>query len=44
MKHLKVQYLNLENLTGGLVQKNYNEHNSTELFDIALGYLSENVN
>ena len=37
-------FLNLENLTGGLVQKNSNEHNLTEVFDIALGCLSENVN
>ena len=37
-------FLNLENLTGGLVQKISNEHNSTEAFDIALGYLLENVN
>ena len=37
-------YLKLENLTGGLVQKIYNEHNLTEVFDIALKYLLENVN
>ena len=37
-------YLNLENLTGGLVQKISNVHNSTELFDIALRYLLDNVN
>ena len=37
-------YLKLENLTGGLVQKISNEHNLTEVFDIALKYLLENVN
>ena len=37
-------YLKLVNLTEGLVQKNSNEHNSTELFDIALRYLLENAN
>ena len=37
-------YLKLENLTGGLVQKISNEHNLTEVFDISLKYLLENVN
>ena len=37
-------YVKLENLTGGLVQKISNEHNLTEVFDIALKYLLENVN
>ena len=37
-------YLKLENLTGELVQKISNEHNSTEIIDIALRYLLENVN
>ena len=37
-------YLKLENLIGGLVQKISNEHNSTKIFDTALGYLLENVN
>ena len=32
-------YLNLENVTGGLVQKISNEHNLTEVFDISLRYL-----
>ena len=36
-------YLNLEDLTGGLVQKISNEHNSTQIFDIALRYLLQNV-
>ena len=37
-------YLKLENLTGELVQTISNEHNSTEIIDIALRYLLENVN
>ena len=37
-------YLKLENLTGGLVQKISNEHSLTEVFDISLKYLLENVN
>ena len=37
-------YLKLKNLTGGLVQKISNEHNLTEVFDISLKYLLENVN
>ena len=37
-------YLKLENLTGGLVMKISNEHNVTEVIDIALRYLLENVN
>ena len=37
-------YLKLENLTGGLVLKISNEHNVTEVIDIALRYLLENVN
>ena len=32
-------YLKLENLTGGLVQTISNEHNSTEIIDVALRYL-----
>ena len=32
-------YLNLGNVTGGLVQKISNEHNLTEVFDISLRYL-----
>lgn len=34
---------NLQTLTGGLEQKISKEHYSTEVFDIALRYLSENV-
>ena len=37
-------YLNLENLTGGLVQKLSNEHNLTEVCDISLRYLLKNFN
>ena len=37
-------YLKLENLTGELVQTISNEHNSTEIIDIALRYLLEDVN
>ena len=37
-------YLKLENLTGELVQTISNQHNSTEIIDIALRYLLENVN
>ena len=37
-------YVKLENLTGELVQTISNEHNSTEIIDIALRYLLENVN
>ena len=32
-------YLKLENLTAGLVQTISNEHNSTEIIDVALRYL-----
>ena len=37
-------YLNLENFKSGFVQKISNEHIPTKVFDIALGYLLENVN
>ena len=37
-------YLKLENLTGELLQTISNEHNSTEIIDIALRYLLEDVN
>ena len=37
-------YLRLEDVIGGLAQKISNEHNSTQVFGIALRYLFKNVN